>query len=123
MNNRTTDYLVIGGVKMPPLKSLEITKEKVWSSNTGRVASGLLVGDMVAIKYKLVCTFVCLDENDVKKVDAAVSPAFFNVKFRDPGSNTDVTKRMYAGTPTYPIYSYSNGRITYEGVAVDLIEQ
>lgn len=43
--------------------------------------------------------------------------------FLDPGSNSRITKRFYAGTPTYPVYSYVNGMLTYNGVKVDLIEK
>lgn len=31
-------------------------------------------------------------------------------------------KTFYAGTPTYPVYSYAKGVKTYVGVAVDLRE-
>ena len=57
MAQTQTQPLVIGGVTMPPLKAegLTITKEKVWSSNTGRAADGGMIGDLVAIKYTLKC--------------------------------------------------------------------
>ena len=120
-----TQPLVIGGVAMPPLKAegLTITKEKVWSSNTGRAADGNMIGDLVTIKYKLQCEWPPLSREDAVIVDTAVSPAFFSVTFLDPGSNTRITRTFYAGTPTYPVYSYANGLPTYNGVAVDLIEK
>ena len=40
--------------------------------------------------------------------------------FLDPGTNTKVTKRFYAGAPAYPVYTYRKGVKTYQGVAVDL---
>lgn len=117
--------LIIGGVEMPTLKKegLTITKEKIWSSNTGRSASGEIIGDLIAIKYKLQCEWPPLTRQQAKIVDAAISPAFFTVRFLDPGTNTAVTKNFYAGTPTYPIYSYVDGIKTYVGVKVDLIEK
>lgn len=117
--------LVIGGVTMPTLKQngLTITKEKIWSSNTGRAADGNTIGDLVAIKYKLQCEWPPLSREDTAKIDTAVSPAFFTVNFLDPGSNTRITKIFYAGTPTYPVYSYVNGIFTYIGVKVDLVEK
>ena len=121
-----TQPLVIGGVTMPPLKAegLVITKEKIWASNTGRAANGETIGDLVAIKYKLECEWpASLSREDVAKIDEAISPAFFSVTFLDPGSNTRITKTFYAGTPTYPVYSYANGLPTYNGVAVNLIEK
>ena len=121
-----TQPLVIGGVTMPPLKAegLVITKEKIWASNTGRAANGETIGDLVAIKYKLECEWpASISREDVAKIDEAISPAFFFFFFLDPGSNTRVTKTFYAGTPTYPVYSYANGLPTYNGVAVNLIEK
>lgn len=119
------DELVIGGVTMPTLKKegMTVSKEKVWSSNTGRAANGDMIGDLVAIKYTLDCEWPPLSRAQAAVIDAAVSPAFFNVTFTDPGSNSRVTKRMYAGTPTYPVYSYVNGVKTYSGVKVTLIQQ
>lgn len=120
-----SDELVIGGVTMPTLKKegLTISKEKIWSSNTGRAANGDMIGDLIGIKYTLDCEWPPLSREQAAVVDAAVSPAFFNVTFTDPGSNSRVTKRMYAGTPTYQVYSYVNGVKTYNGVKVTLIQK
>ena len=65
MAKAQTQPLVIGGVAMPPLKAegLTITKEKVWSSNTGRAADGNMIGDLVTIKYKLQCEWPPLSRN------------------------------------------------------------
>lgn len=48
---------------------------------------------------------------------------FFDVKFKDPRTKQYVTKRMYAGTPTYPVYDIRDGMYRYTGVGVDLIEK
>ena len=121
----TSQYLVINGVQMPNLKEngLTITKEKVWSSNTGRGASGYLIGDIVAIKYKLVCEWPPLSRTETVTLDNAISSKFFTVTFLDPGSNTLITRTMYAGTPSYHVYQYKDGIKTYRGVKVDLIER
>lgn len=58
---------------------------------------------------------------DAAKIDAAISPAFFNVTFTDPGSNSRITKRCYSNTPSYPVYSYVDGVKTYKGVGATLI--
>lgn len=119
------DTIIIGGVTMPTLKKegLKITKEKIWSSNTGRASTGDMIGDLIGIKYKLQCQWPPLSRERTAIVDKAVTPAFFSVTFTDPGSNSRITRRFYAGTPTYPVYSYVNGMKTYVGVQVDLIEK
>ncbi|POP32279.1 hypothetical protein C3B58_12645 [Lactonifactor longoviformis] len=117
--------IVINGVTMPTLKKegLTITKEKIWSKNTGRAADASMIGDIAGYKYKLQCQWPPLSRSEAAIIDAAVTPAFFNVTFLDPGSNARITRMFYAGTPTYPVYSYANGTKTYQGVAVDLIEK
>lgn len=101
-----TDDIIIDGVTMPTpaLGGLTIKKEKVWSNNTGRVANGDMVGDLIAIKYTLEITWPMLSRADAAKIDAAISPAFFNVTFTDPGSNSRITKRCYSNTPSYPVF-------------------
>ena len=106
-----------------PDSILTIKKEKVWSNNTGRVANGDMVGDLIAIKYTLEITWPMLSRADAAKIDAAISPAFFNVTFTDPGSNSRITKRCYSNTPSYPVYSYVDGVKTYKGVGATLIQK
>ncbi len=119
------DELIIGGVTMPTLKldGLTITKEKIWSSNTGRSASGEMIGDVVNYKYTLKCEWPPLTREQVAIIDQAVTPAFFSVTFSNPATNKRTTTTFYAGTPTYKVYSYVNGIKTYHGVAVDLIQK
>lgn len=83
--------------------------------------NGDMVGDLIAIKYTLEITWPMLSRADAAKIDAAISPAFFNVTFTDPGSNSRITKRCYSNTPSYPVYSYVDGVKTYKGVGATLI--
>ena len=110
---------------MPPLteNGLTITKEKIWSANTGRTAAGYMVGDLVSVKYKLQCNFMPLSREDVKKIDSAISTPYFHVKFTDPSTDEQIEIEAYAGTPTYPVFQYKDGVPTYVGVYIDLIER
>lgn len=117
------DVLTIDGVVMPPVKSLTITREPIWSKNAGRGADGTMIGDIIAQKMKLQITFVPLSDEQAASLDAAILPAFFSTKFRNPCTGKMETKTMYAGTPTYPVYSYVNGLPRYQGVGVNLVEQ
>lgn len=120
-----SDELIISDVTMPTLKlnGLTITKEKIWSKNTGRAASGEMIGDIITTKYTLKCSWPPLTREQAMIIDKAIKPTFFNVTFTDPGTDSRVTKKFYAGSPTYPVYSYYKGVKTYQGVAVDLIEK
>ncbi len=108
-------------IKTPSMLSFK--PEKVWSSNTKRTASGLMVGDVIAIKETITITWNTLSPQQVAQLDAIISNAFFNVTFMDPRSNTEVTKQFYASTPTYSVYSYVNNMFKYTGTALDIIER
>lgn len=120
----TISDLRIGDVAMPVPKAegVTISREKIWSSNTDRTASGKMVGDLVAIKYKIKIEWPPLTMEQAKLIDDAVSPAFFPVRFTDQGGTTQ-TITCYAGTPSYRQYSWAEGVQYVTGVAVDLVEQ
>ena len=117
--------LVINGVTMPDPKQggLSISKEKIWSKNTGRGADGTMNGDVVARKFTLKIEWPILSDEQAAVVDQAIDPAFINVKFRNPNDGKITEKTMYAGTPTYPVYSYADGLPRYVGTGVTLIER
>lgn len=107
----------------PKKNGIIITKEKIWSKNAGRTAGGKMVGDIVAYKMKLQITWPPLNRTQAALIDSAVSPSFFSVTFTNPAQNSRTTKTFYAGTPSYPVYSYVDGVKTYNGITVDIIEQ
>lgn len=109
----------------PKQNGLTISKEKIWSKNTGRASEGTMVGDVIAIKTTMKITFPPLSGQQVSELDAHLEPAFISVYFKDPRLNAYTTKTFYAGTPSYPVYSYAKDytHMEYVGVAVDLIEQ
>lgn len=115
-------YLKIGSLEIKAQK-LDISREPIWSSSTGRTASGKMLGDIVAQKYKLTVTLPPMSDEEAVSFDTAILPAFFNVTFKNPSSGKLETKKMYASSPKYPVYSYANGLPRYVGVAVDFIEQ
>lgn len=117
------DVLTIDGVVMPKVKSMTVSAEKIWSKNAGRAADGEMQGDLIAIKLKVEVVFSNLTDEQNAVVDSAISPAFFDAKFRNPRSGNMETHTMYAGTPMYPVYSYVDGVPRYVGTGVDLIER
>lgn len=116
--------IYINNILMPSPKSMDIKKEPIWSKNTSRTASGDMVGDIIAYKYNIDIVWPTLSASDVKKIENSITQsAFFNVGFIDPATNILTTKSFYAGTPTYPVYSYANGLKTYSGMSVTFIQQ
>lgn len=121
----TASDLYINGVKMPDpaLEGITISREKIWSSNTGRTTSGKMVGTVVAVKTTLKIKWPPLTPAQMAVVENAVSgSAFVPVTFTDATGQT-VTKTMYFGTPSYTVYSWADGVQYIKDVTVDGIEQ
>lgn len=116
--------LKFNGISMPEPKSISVSPEKIWSKNTGRGDNGKMTGDVVAIKLTLKIEWAILTAKEIEKIDDYLSKPFFECTFLNPRKgNAETTLTFYAGTPTYPVYSYVKGFPEYTGVAVDLIQQ
>lgn len=127
MANITVSDLYINGKKMPTpaLEGVVISREKIWSANTGRTAAGKMVGTVVAVKTTIKIKWPPLTPAQVAVIESAVSDGdnpFVPVKFTD-ATGVTVTKTMYFGTPTYTVYSWANGRQYLRDVSVTGIEQ
>lgn len=123
----TVSELYINGVQMPTpaLEGLTIKREKIWSANTGRSASGKMLGTIVGIKTTVSIKWPILTMEQVAAIEAAVSDPdnpFVPLKYTDMTGQT-VTKTVYFGTPSYTIYSYAPGIQYVRDVTVDGIEQ
>ena len=127
MANITVSDLYINSKKMPTpaLGGVVISREKIWSANTGRTAAGKMVGTVVAVKTTIKIKWPPLTPDQVAVIESAVSDGdnpFVPVKFTD-ATGVTVTKTMYFGTPTYTVYSWANGRQYLRDVSVTGIEQ
>ena len=122
----TVSDLYIGGVKMPTpaIEGVTVSREKIWSSDTGRTASGKLVGTIVSIKTKVSIKWPSLTMAQVKTIEDAVSTAteFLTIRFTDM-TGTTKTYTGYLSSPTYTIYSYADGMQWVNGASVDFVEQ
>ena len=123
----TVTNLTINGVAMPDpaLEGVTIATEKVWSANTGRTASGKMVGSVIAKKTTIKIKWPVLTPEQVSKIEAAVSDAahpFVPVQYTDMCGNR-VTRTVYFGTPTYTVYSWADGLRLIKDTTVDGIEQ
>ena len=119
--------LYVNGVALPTpaLQGVTITHNKVWSSDTGRTASGKMVGTIVAVKRKLSIKWPPLTEQQVALIQSAVNNPdnpFVPVRYRD-ATGQEVTCTMYFGDPSYTQYSWSEGIRRVLDVTVDAIEQ
>lgn len=116
----------INGHSIPVVdkNGFNITKNKLWSKNTGRTTSGKMVGDITAVKYSLVFSWSSLNGDQVSDLEIAVgTDAFFPVKFPKEGTMAVLTKTFYAADMTYDTKFVKDGVTYYSDVKLELIEQ
>lgn len=123
----TVTDLTINGVAMPQpaLEGVTISTEKVWSANTGRTASGKMVGSIIAKKTTIKIKWPVLTPEQVSIIENAVSDLsqpFVPVQYTDMCGNR-VSKTVYFGTPSYTVYSWADGLKLVKDTSVDGIEQ
>lgn len=118
--------LSVDGIALPSPKrdGVIISEERVWSSNTGRTASGKMVGNTVAVKSTIQInwnTLTAAEAAQIRSVVSDKSKSFRALKYTDLNGET-VEKTVYFGTPSYTLRStYGGGRVV--NVSVTAIEQ
>lgn len=106
---------------------VSLSKNKIWSSNTGRDTNGDMTGTIKAIKTKLDIQWEDLTQAEAGLIDSVVSDAntpFTSVTYIDVGG-TAQAMQAYFGDPTYGIKTYSETKKqqTYDSVSVSTIQQ
>ena len=113
--------LIINGVKVVTPKSMSVSISDI-DGDTGRNANGTIVRDRVAIKRKIELEWGMLTQAEISQLLNAVSSVFFNVTFIDPQQG-QVTKTMYVGDRSAPVFSFNEKFKPWSGLKMNLIEQ
>lgn len=117
-----TETLLINGVVMPSPVQIAVGNEIIWSANTGRTSSGLMVGDVVAEKKTLTIEWGILTDQEYKLIQDNLIPGFIPIKFHDAGS--DITIQGYRGSLTGKQLGYiGDGIFYYKSAAVQITQQ
>ena len=113
--------LKINGVAIATPKSFEVTISDL-DGETNRNATGNLIRDRIAIKRKLSLEWPPLNQAEISSLLNAISTVFFTVTFPDPQLGI-ITKTMYTGDRSSPMYCYINGVAKWEGLKMNFIEK
>lgn len=113
--------LKINGVDLPTPSSLTPGIQDIgkWERN----ARGTMIGELIAKKVKLDCTWSVLSGPEMAALLAKINPLFFNVTYLDPETNTFRTATFYKGDRNIPMLDYINGVPRYNGFKVNFIER
>lgn len=113
--------LIINGVNVVAPKSMSVSISDI-DGDTGRNANGTIVRDRVAIKRKIELEWGMLTQAEISQLLNAVSSVFFSVTFIDPQQG-QVTKTMYVGDRSAPVFSFNEKFKPWSGLKMNLIEQ
>lgn len=112
----------INGVAMPTPKSFSVNISDL-DGESNRNANGDLIRDRIAIKRKLEIEYQPLDPSEISLILKAISPVFINVEYPDPQEGRSITKTMYAGDKSSPMYYIIDGNPKWGGLKFNLIEK
>lgn len=113
--------LLCNGVALPAPVSLKVDDEIIWSTNTGRVDNGDMVGDVVAEKKTISIEWGVLKEDEMRLIKDSLSAGFFSFSFYDGGN---ITMSAYRGTLSKELIGeLGDGVRWYKKVTVKVIQK
>lgn len=114
--------LSVNGAALPAPTEIKTDDEIIWSSNTGRSASGSMIGDVVAEKKTVTIKWEYLRENEVAVIKNNLAAGFFPFTFHDDG--IDITITSYRGTISKEqLGNLGDGYFWYKSVSVKIVQK
>lgn len=113
----------VNGVTIKHPSKMTVTTSDI-DGETTRNAQGNLIRDRIAVKRKVELEFPPMTQTEMSTLLNAVSSVFFSVTYLDPKDGI-VTRTMYVGDRTSPMYRYGSGgsNVLWEGLTMNFIEQ
>ena len=110
--------VTINGIELPGLKKYKVDTEPI--GHFERNSNGRMVGDLIAIKTKLNCTWEALEGRHADMIRAAVRPFYMSVTYLDL-DGTYSTKDMYT-SPQASELAFVRDGVPRWGFTANLIE-
>lgn len=111
-----------GDTVLPAPVAISVNDEIIWSSNTGRCASGEMIGDIVAEKKNVSIKWGVLRESEVLLIKKIMIAGYFPISFRDDGM--ELTIKSYRGTLQKEQMGYiGDGIYYYKSASVSIIQK
>lgn len=110
-----------GSTTLPAPVSISVSDEIIWTSDTGRTLSGLMVGDPVAEKKTVSIKWGILAESEMLQIKNTLTVGFFPISFRDDG--VDLTIESYRGNLSKEQLGWLGDGFYYKSASVDIIQR
>lgn len=116
--------LKINGVDIATPKVFKVDISDI-DGESNRNAKGDLIRDRIATKRKLSCEWPPLEMNEISTLLKAVKDVYFTVEYPDPVEGMFITKTMYVGDRSAPLFSYdkTKGKYLWQGLSMNIIEK
>lgn len=111
-----------GDAELPAPVSISIGSEIIWSSNTGRISTGKMIGDVVAEKETLTISWGILDKTELDLIKNSLKAGFWPLTINTDGESYQIN--AYRGTLTRtPMGKLGDGRYYFSSANVEIVEQ
>lgn len=113
----------------PSINGISVANEPIWSSKTGRNASGKMIGDIIAWKKTISISWPPLTMTEaalIRDTIIACGP-FMNLWYYDTSVSNGTPQReritVYCGNIPRTLYSLATGKQLISGITIQFIEQ
>lgn len=113
--------ITANGVPLPSPVEIATSEEIIWSANTGRSTTGLMVGDVVAEKRTLNIRWGILTTAEYDSIRSNLRSGFHPFTITVDGSAATIT--AYRGAITGTMLGTYGGVTYYNDVSVSVIQQ
>ena len=110
-----------GSTALPSPVSIQTSDEIIWSANTGRSASGLMLGDVIAEKQTFAIEWGVLTKAEKDLIKTTLEAGFHPFSITIDGTTDTITS--YRGTLVSNILGTFGGVTYYKDVSVTVIQQ
>lgn len=109
------------GRLLPSPVEISTTDEIIWSANTGRSSTGLMIGDVVAKKMTINIKWGVLTAPEYRSIKSKLDSGFhpFTITIDTDGTTIDA----YRGTLTGTLLGTFGGVTYYKDASVAIIQQ
>lgn len=112
----------INGVEIAAPKSFQFSLNDI-DGETNRNAKGEMIRDRIAVKRKLELEWGPLTMSECSAILKAVQSEYFSVTYPDALEGKMLTKTMYVGDRTSPMYTFKNDKAYWTSLKMNFIEK
>lgn len=112
----------VNGVDCPTPSEFVWSRQQVSAADSGRTQDGVMHVNRVAMKDKIQLSWNAPKPDKAAQILQMFDSEYFEVTYRNPLTNSVVTKTMYRGDATANTYWWANNGL-FEKISFNIIEK